>query len=89
MIFVAASGHWKWKISELIRLPRSSPLDGKVIYMGDACYAMLPYAGIGTGQGLEDMAVLAELLRHASSKEDLGAASKLYYELRHKRVDKA
>jgi 2-polyprenyl-6-methoxyphenol hydroxylase-like FAD-dependent oxidoreductase len=57
--------------------------------VGDACHAMLPYAGTGTGQGLEDPAVLAEWLRHASSREDLGVVSKLYSELRHTRVDKA
>jgi 2-polyprenyl-6-methoxyphenol hydroxylase-like FAD-dependent oxidoreductase len=79
----------EWRIVELSKVPRWSTPDGKVILVGDACHAMLPYASTRTSQGLEDAAVLAELLRHASLKRDLGVVSKLYYELRHKRVEKA
>jgi salicylate hydroxylase len=37
-------------------------LDGRVVLLGDACHAMLPYQAQGASQAMEDAAVLAEEL---------------------------
>ena len=75
-------------IGEVTRLSRWSTPDGKIVLCGDACHAMVPWLGAATDQGLEDAVVLAEILTHASSQEDLGILCGLYYELRHTRVEK-
>ena len=75
-------------VGEISRLPRWSTADGKVVLVGDACHAIPPFSGAGTGQGIEDAVVLAALLAHASSGEDLGKLCHVYYGLRNSRVEK-
>jgi salicylate hydroxylase len=55
------------------RIARAKPLDtwrskeGKVLLLGDAAHAMLPNAGQGLSQGIEDGVALAEMLKYLNS----------------------
>lgn len=42
----------------------------------------------GTGQGIEDAAVLAELLSHTTATSEIPRLTTLYYQLRHPRAEK-
>ncbi|GAA1316412.1 FAD-dependent monooxygenase [Leucobacter albus] len=65
------------------------PLDtlarGRTVLLGDAAHAMTPNLGQGAGQGIEDAATLALLLRDTRPSE-LGAALARYSTLRQKRT---
>jgi salicylate hydroxylase len=61
------------------RLPREQWSNGRVTLLGDAAHAMLPHAGQGANQAIEDGAALAHLL---AKIDDPVAALKVYEELR-------
>ncbi|CAN3503805.1 hypothetical protein DICA1_F10550 [Diutina catenulata] len=52
----------KWTLADLPQLPNWVSPSGKVVIIGDAAHAMLPYLAQGAAQALEDGALLAELL---------------------------
>lgn len=52
----------KWTLADLPQLPRWVSELGKVVIIGDAAHAMLPYLAQGAAQALEDGATLAAML---------------------------
>lgn len=52
----------KWTLGDLPPLPTFVSSNGKIVVVGDAAHAILPYAGNGGGQALEDAASLAIFL---------------------------
>jgi salicylate hydroxylase len=58
---------------------------GRVVLLGDACHAMLPFQAQGAGQSVEDAAVIAAKLSGASS-EDVEAAIARYVAARQPRT---
>lgn len=68
-------------IYDLAKLPPSF-VHGRTALLGDAAHSMTPNLGQGAGQGIEDAATLALLLRGG----DLDAALARYTELRRKRT---
>lgn len=77
-----------WKIAELPDLPRKLSESDKVILIGDAAHAMMPYAAQGGSQGVEDAACLAECLDRASSTIDIPKILKAFEAIRKPRTDK-
>lgn len=65
--------------------PLTSFVRGRTVLLGDAAHAMTPNLGQGAGQGIEDAATLALLLRNASVDE-LESVLAAYSELRQKRT---
>jgi 2-polyprenyl-6-methoxyphenol hydroxylase-like FAD-dependent oxidoreductase len=65
--------------------PLSSFVRGRTVLLGDAAHAMTPNLGQGAGQGLEDAATLALLLRGASA-DGLDTALARYSGIRRKRT---
>lgn len=59
----------KWTLGDLPPLPTFVSPNGKIIVVGDAAHAILPYAGNGGGQALEDAASLAIFLNSISHPE--------------------
>jgi len=71
------------------RAPLPTWVDGRVVLLGDAAHAMLPYHAQGAVQGLEDAWVLARLIAMAGRDGGEGAidaALDRYQRLRHDRT---
>jgi 6-hydroxynicotinate 3-monooxygenase len=73
----------KWPILDI------EPVDtwskGRLVLLGDACHAMMPYMASGAAMAIEDAAVLARCLLHL---DDYTGAFALYQTTRWPRVDK-
>ncbi|KJX96668.1 FAD/NAD-P-binding domain-containing protein [Zymoseptoria brevis] len=78
---------FKCKLVEVFDLPSWSSENGKVMMLGDAAHAMTPNSGQGTAMGIDDAAVLSELLTNASSGSDLQPLTKAYENLRRPRCE--
>lgn len=72
-------------LHELSYMPEWSR--GRVVLLGDACHAMLPFQAQGAGQAVEDGAVLAQYLTNVASA-DVAAALTAYGEERRPRTTK-
>lgn len=81
-VLAKAERYYKWRLVEVSGLPSWSNWDGNVVLIGDACHAMTPYAGQGSAMGIEDAAVVAELLEGAKPGDDLKDRLKLYEKIR-------
>jgi salicylate hydroxylase len=78
----------RWRIAFLPPLENWRSPSGRVVLIGDAAHAMGPYAGQGAGQGIEDAAVLSELLHPSIMAEDIATMTELYQALRKPRAEK-
>jgi salicylate hydroxylase len=67
-----------WALFDRTPLPRWSV--GRVVLLGDACHAMLPFMAQGAAQAIEDGATLAACLAEAGS--DIPGALRRYQRLR-------
>ncbi|PSK42406.1 Kynurenine 3-monooxygenase [Elsinoe australis] len=61
-------GILEWRLSDLPELPTWSSDDGKVVLLGDAAHASLPYMSAGASMAMEDAAGLAGLLKPGNVK---------------------
>lgn len=78
----------KWTLADLPALPRWRSKNGRVVLVGDAAHAMLPYLSQGAAQAMEDGAVLAECLVRAGHTDDLGIIMRAYETIRKPRTEK-
>lgn len=78
----------RWRIAFLPPLDSWRSPSGRIVLIGDAAHAMGPYAGQGAGQGIEDAAVLSELLHPSIRAEDISRMTELYQALRKPRAEK-
>uniref|UniRef100_A0A060T0J4 ARAD1C08558p n=1 Tax=Blastobotrys adeninivorans TaxID=409370 RepID=A0A060T0J4_BLAAD len=76
----------KWVLAEMPILPRWVSKSGRVVLLGDACHAMLPYLAQGAAQALEDGATLAEVLVNCD-KGGIPAALQAYEKKRKRRTE--
>ncbi|KAF9633024.1 hypothetical protein BFW01_g3887 [Lasiodiplodia theobromae] len=60
-----------WRISELPPLPTWTSKSGRVLLLGDAAHAMVPFAAQGASQCVEDAGALAECLSRDADLMDL------------------
>ncbi|KAK5229848.1 hypothetical protein LTR96_003460 [Exophiala xenobiotica] len=77
----------KWKLAELEPLPTWVSASGRVVLLGDAAHATLPYLAAGAAMAVEDGAVLGECLDRCRDMEDLPRAAKAYEKLRKRRCE--
>ncbi|EGW35564.1 salicylate hydroxylase [Spathaspora passalidarum NRRL Y-27907] len=77
----------KWVLADLPKLPRWVSKSGKVVLIGDAAHAMLPYLAQGAAQAIEDGATLAEELDKITSVSEIPTALLSYQKLRKRRPE--
>ncbi|KAJ3543230.1 hypothetical protein NM688_g5882 [Phlebia brevispora] len=78
----------QWTI-DVVYPALQSYVQGRVALLGDAAHAMLPHLGAGSGQGIEDAEMLAELLGHPQTTlENVEEILKVYDEIRRPRAQK-
>jgi 2-polyprenyl-6-methoxyphenol hydroxylase-like FAD-dependent oxidoreductase len=71
------------RLDELFERDPISPWGhGVVTLLGDAAHPMLPHAGQGAAQALEDAVVLGSALRDAHDAPNIGSALRRYEQLR-------
>ncbi len=78
-----------WRKFALFTVPDGGAWSkGAIALLGDAAHAMLPFAAQGAGMAIEDAAVLATCLAHATGENGAGVAPALkrYARLRRSRV---
>ncbi|EEP76553.1 conserved hypothetical protein [Uncinocarpus reesii 1704] len=61
----------KWKLADLPPLPNWVSPSGRVVLIGDAAHAMVPYLAQGAATAIEDGAALGECLDRAKSARDI------------------
>ncbi|KAG5418672.1 hypothetical protein I9W82_004200 [Candida metapsilosis] len=77
----------KWVLADLPKLPGWVSKSGKVVLIGDAAHAMLPYLAQGAAQAIEDGVTLAEELQHCASTDDIPRALQKYQKKRKRRAE--
>lgn len=71
------------RLDELLERDAISPWgEGPVTLLGDAAHPMLPHAGQGAAQALEDAVILGSVLRDASDESQIQEALRHYERLR-------
>ncbi|PVH76516.1 FAD dependent oxidoreductase domain-containing protein [Cadophora sp. DSE1049] len=84
----AASECHKWRISEVPDLPSWRNGNGRLVLLGDAAHAMMPYMAQGATQAIEDAAILTGCLSRAHSLKDIPRLTEAYEEIRKPRAEK-
>lgn len=74
----------KWPLRSGRKLPSWS--SSKLIVIGDAAHAMLPYMSQGAAMAVEDGAALATVLNHIASVEEIPLALRVFQKERIKRT---
>lgn len=64
-------GCLKWKLADLPPISNWISESGKVVLIGDAAHAMVPYLAQGASMAIEDGAALAECLSRVQTKEEI------------------
>lgn len=82
-----AKSVWKWRLREVHGLPTWSSDTGRVLLIGDASHGIVPHAGQGSAMGVEDGAVLAELLADTSPQDDIKTLVKQFEAIRRPRCE--
>ncbi|KIW16953.1 hypothetical protein PV08_04144 [Exophiala spinifera] len=78
----------KWPLMSGSPLPRWVSRSNKLVIMGDAAHAMVPYMSQGAAMAVEDGAALAEALHHVESIDDLPRGLRVWEAVRKDRADK-
>ncbi|KPM42900.1 hypothetical protein AK830_g3613 [Neonectria ditissima] len=76
----------KWRLTDLPAMTNWVHPGGKMVLMGDAVHATLPYLAQGAAMAIEDAAALESILSHLDSKEDLPKLLHFFYRMRVSRV---
>ncbi|KAI8724227.1 FAD-binding-3 domain-containing protein [Fusarium sp. LHS14.1] len=77
-----------WKIADLPNLPTWVSENGRVVLLGDAAHAMVPFLAQGAAQAIEDGACLAECLSRARGPSDIPALMRAYEAIRKPRAER-
>ncbi|KAH6877159.1 salicylate hydroxylase [Thelonectria olida] len=75
----------KWPLLSGAQLPTWISRSEKVVILGDAAHAMVPYMSQGAAMAVEDGAALAEVLSLISSQEEIPSALRVFEQERMKR----
>lgn len=76
----------KWPLVESGAVEQWIAPSSRLLILGDAAHAMLPYMSEGAAMAVEDGAALAVVLGHISSREELPFAVRLFAEERRNRA---
>ena len=77
----------KWKLADLPPIPRWVSLSGRVVLIGDAAHAMVPYLAQGASTSIEDGAALAECIARATDLATIPSALHAFEEIRRPRCE--
>ncbi|PSK48656.1 Kynurenine 3-monooxygenase [Elsinoe australis] len=72
----------KWRLIDLPPISDWVHPDGKMVLLGDAVHATLPYLAQGAAMAIEDSVVLGSTLSHLQSKDELPRLLNLFYRIR-------
>lgn len=78
---------FRWGLFD-IDLAHQWTKDGQLVLIGDACHAMPPFMGQGAAQGIEDAALLGDLVEKLPTPDRLGEALAEYESVRRPRVER-
>ncbi|KAM3437397.1 hypothetical protein NHJ13734_004657 [Beauveria thailandica] len=74
LMSLASGACFIWQFSDLPELDTWTSRNGRVVLLGDAAHAMLPFAAQGASSSIEDSACLAECITRSSSISKATAA---------------
>ena len=77
-----------WTLAEVPTLERYVSENGKLVLIGDAAHAVLPYANQGGGMAVEDAAAMEEFLLEMKSEKDLPRVLKAWEQFRRPRWER-
>jgi len=77
----------KWRLAYLPPLEKWVSESGRVVILGDAAHAMLPYMGQGAAMSIEDGAALAECLDRVSELVDIPTVLQAFQDFRKPRCE--
>lgn len=77
-----------WKVADLPSLPTWVSESGKVVLIGDAAHAMVPFLAQGAAQAIEDGASLAECLDRVESTSDIPKLMRAFEAIRKPRAER-
>lgn len=77
----------KWKLADLPPIPRWVGKNGRVVLIGDAAHAMVPYLAQGAATSIEDGAALAECISRATDVSMIPSVLEAFQELRKARCE--
>ncbi|EER28730.1 hypothetical protein D8B26_000995 [Coccidioides posadasii str. Silveira] len=78
----------KWKLADLPPLPNWVSPSGKVVLIGDAAHAMVPYLAQGAATAIEDGAALGECLDRAKSIREFPKLLRAFETIRKPRCER-
>jgi salicylate hydroxylase len=81
------TGCLKWKLAALPPLPKWVSDSGRVVLLGDAAHAMVPYLAQGAATSIEDGAALAECLDRAKDINDVPTLLRAFQAIRKPRCE--
>ena len=81
-------GCLKWKLADLPPLPSWVSESGRVVLIGDAAHAMVPYMAQGASMAIEDGAALAECLSRVETQEDIPRYLRVFENVRKPRCER-
>ena len=77
-----------WTLADLPPLPSWLDESGKVVLIGDAAHAMVPYLAQGASMSIEDGAVLAECLARVKARHNIPRYLQAFQAIRKPRCEK-
>ncbi|GAN07197.1 salicylate hydroxylase [Mucor ambiguus] len=87
-VLTHVTGCLKWTLADLPVLSHWVSPSGRVVLIGDAAHAMLPYLAQGAAQAIEDGATLGVLFSQIESVDEIPDLLKLYEKIRRPRAEK-
>lgn len=72
----------KWRLTDLPPIDNWVHPSGKMVLMGDAVHATLPYLAQGAAMAIEDAVFLGSALSHVTSRDDLPRLLQFFYRSR-------
>ncbi|KAI9482732.1 MAG: hypothetical protein EXX96DRAFT_647567 [Benjaminiella poitrasii] len=82
------SGCLKWTLADLPVLSQWVSPSGRIVLIGDAAHAMLPYLAQGAAQSIEDGATLGVLLSNVQSTDEIPELLHLFEKIRRPRAER-
>lgn len=77
----------KWKLADLPPISRWVSPSGRVVLIGDAAHAMVPYLAQGASTSIEDGAALAECIARAADITEIPSALQAFETIRRPRCE--
>ena len=87
-VLTKVKGCLKWKLADLPTLPTWISESGRVVLIGDAAHAMVPYLAQGASMAIEDGAALAECLSRVKTDQEIPKYLEVFQQVRKSRCER-